>query len=238
LVTGLAANVFFGVFRSAIFISLYRQRPVAAGMDVRDALTYVWVLQTLFGIIFTPWLWEYPERVRAGDFVVDLLRPGDPLLRLLAVDLGRSSFALLARGLPQILLPNLFFDLRLPTSPVGVFLLALSFLLAAAAAFEVRFLFGSLAFWTPDFRGWWSLLFGVLWLFAGFLVPVQMFPSSLRWLAQHGPLAALLVHPVRVATGDGAVGALAAQLFWVVVVAAACRLLMRTAERRLVVHGG
>jgi ABC-2 type transport system permease protein len=238
LITGLLANVFWGVFRSAVFIALYRQRPTGGGLELQDALTYVWVLQTLFGVIFTPWLWEYPERVRSGDVVVDLLRPGDPLGRLLALDLGRSTFSFLARGLPQLVVPALVLHLRLPTSPIGLAALAVSFLLCAVAAFEMRFLFGSVAFWTPDFRGWWSLLFGVVWLGAGFVVPVQLFPAAFRWFALSGPLSALLTQPVRVATGDGVAGALLIQLGWVVVIGVGCRVLMAQAERHLVVHGG
>ena len=238
LLTGLLANVFFGVFRSAIFITLYKQRDEVAGLDVRDAVTYVWVLQTLFGVVFAPWIWEFPESVRSGDFVMQLLKPGEPFGRLLAVDTGRATFAFLARGAPQILLPGLFFDMRLPTTPAGIAALAGAFFLTTVAAFEYRFLFGSAAFWTADFRGWWSLLFGAIWFTAGFVVPVEYFPGALRWFAEHGPVATLLAVPVKVATERHVVEALLTQLVWVVLLGVACRLLMGVAERRLVVHGG
>jgi ABC-type uncharacterized transport system permease subunit len=42
---------FFGVVRTAIFLALYRQQEQVAGLDVRDALTYVWVLEGLFGVV-------------------------------------------------------------------------------------------------------------------------------------------------------------------------------------------
>lgn len=238
LLTGLAANVFFGVFRSAIFLTLYRQTDRAGGLDLADALTYVWVLQVVFGVVFALWMWEYPESVRSGNFVVDLLRPGDPLVRLGAVDLGRSSFVLLCRGMPQLLLPGLFVDLHLPTSAGGALLLAASLVLCMVTAFELRFLFGSTAFWTADYRGWWTVSFGALWLTAGFWVPVEYFPGALRWVAEHGPSAALLAMPVRAATGRGALAAVGLQLWWAVAIGVACRAVMAWAERHLVVHGG
>jgi ABC-2 type transport system permease protein len=129
LAIGMSANVLFGIFRTAVFLTLYRQVDQAGGLDVADALTYVWVLQALFGVVFASSQMEYPESIRSGDFVIDLLRPGDPLARLAVTDAGRSTFVLLARGLPQLLLPGLFIDLRLPTTAGGIVLLAVSFVL-------------------------------------------------------------------------------------------------------------
>lgn len=238
LAVGVAANVFFGIIRSSLFVSLYRQRESVAGLDVTAVLTYVWVLQVVFGVVFVTWIWEFADSVRSGDFASELVKPGAVLGRLLAVDLGRVTFALLTRGLPQLVVAGLLLDLRLPTTPAGLVMLAFSFVLCAIAASEVRFLFGSLSFWTPDYRGWWTMLFGFMWFAGGFLIPVEFFPGGLRWIGEHGPLAGLLAMPVRVATGRGAPSALALQAFWVVVAALACHAVMATAERRMVVHGG
>ncbi len=94
LVSGLLTNVFFGVVRTALFVALYRNASDVGGFDEADALTYVWVLQALFGAIWTPWLFELPDRIRSGDFVSELTRPGDPLVRHFAFDLGRISYFL------------------------------------------------------------------------------------------------------------------------------------------------
>ncbi len=238
LAVGVTANVFFGVIRTALFMALYRQRDVAAGLTLADTLTYVWILQTVFGVVFVAWNWEFADAVRSGNFVVDLVRPGDVLGRLLAVDLGRSTFALLTRGVPQLLVAGLVLDLRLPGTVAGVGLLALSLVLCGAVAAQVRFLFGSLAFWTADYRGWWTFLFSAFWVTGGFLVPVEFFPGAVRSIAEHSPLAALLAMPVRVATSRGVASALALQAAWAVAGFVICRRVMATAERHLVVHGG
>ena len=238
LVAGVTANVFFGVFRSAAFVALYRQRSQAGGLDLSDALTYVWVIQTQFGVVFTPWMWEWPEAVRSGAFVTELLRPGDVFGRRLALDLGRASFMHLVRGMPMLLIPGLFYDLRLPTTVVGWAATAVTFLLAIVAAFELRFLVGAVSFWSPDFRGWWSVSFGFVWLFAGVVVPVEMFPGLLRLFGQYGPLSAIFVAPVRVIGGRDVLVTLLAQLLWAAVIGVACRRLMGRAERMMVISGG
>lgn len=238
LAVGMAANLFFGVIRTALFLALYRQQEVAGGLTKAEAITYVWIIQAVFGVVFVSWLWDFADRVRSGDFVVDLVRPGDVLGRLLALDAGRSSFALLTRGLPQLVLGGVVLDLVLPTTVPSLALLALSFVLCIAAACELRLLCGSLAFWTADYRGWWTFLFSGLWVLGGFFLPVQFYPDAIRWIGEHGPLAAMLVSPVRVATGQGVPAALAVQVVWVGVGFALCRRVMARAERRLVVHGG
>ena len=235
---GIAANVFFGVLRTALFMALYRQRAVAGGLTLADALTYVWVIQTVFGVVFVGWNWEFADAVRSGNFVVDLVRPGDVLGRLLAVDLGRSFFVLLTRGLPQLVIAGQVLDLRLPSTGAGIGLLGVSLVLCAVVATEVRFLFGSLAFWTSDYRGWWTFLFSVFWVTGGFLVPVEFFPDTLRWIAEHSPLAALLAMPVRVATARGLAWPLAVQATWAAAGLLICRRVMARAERHLVAHGG
>ena len=163
-VSGLATNAFFGVVRTAIFLALYRERARVGGLDVRDALTYVWVLEALFGVIFVTWIWETAESVRSGDFVVELLRPGDPYLRLLVFDLGRTLNLLAVRAVPALWAAALLLPLRLPGSAGGLALLAASGVLAAVVGFQLRFLFGAAAFWTSDYRAVWMLALPLIWL--------------------------------------------------------------------------
>jgi ABC-2 type transport system permease protein len=104
-------------------------------------------------------------------------------------------------------------------------------------SFQLRFLFSSAAFWTPDYRSLFLLVFPVLWLASGFVVPVDFFPGTLRALVDLSPLIPLLMAPVRVAIGaPGA--ALATQVAWVAALWLAGRLVLALASRRLVVHGG
>jgi viologen exporter family transport system permease protein len=47
LVSGLLTNLFFGVVRTSLFLALYQARPgmAVSGLDLQDALTYVWMIQ-------------------------------------------------------------------------------------------------------------------------------------------------------------------------------------------------
>ena len=238
LAAGLATNAFFGVVRTAVFYALYRERDQVAGLDVADALTYVWVLEGMFAVVWAPWVWEMAESVRSGEFAVELLRPGDPYLRLLAFDLGRTLSVLVTRTVPVLAVAALVLPLQLPSTLGGLATLAASLVLAAVVSHQFRFLFGSAAFWTPDFRSLFMLVFPVLWLASGFVIPVDFFPEALRGLIDWSPLIPLLMAPVRVATGGSAGPALAGQVAWVAVLWLAGRLVLAAASHRLVVHGG
>jgi ABC-2 type transport system permease protein len=238
LVSGLATNVFFGVIRSALFLALYDERGSVGGLDRAEALTYVWVVQSLFGLVWAAWLWELPDAVRSGAFEAELTRPGGVLGRLLAFDLGRMANLALVRATVPLLGAAVVLDLDLPTTVGGWALAVASVALAAAMGFCVRFLIGASAFWTPDFRGVNAIAFPLIWFLSGFLIPVEYFPAGLREVAEAGPLTAMLTAPVRVVTGRGAVGALLLQAAWVVALLLACRAVLAAGERRWVLAGG
>ena len=238
LVSGLATNVFFGVIRTALFLALYDERTAVGGLDKAEALTYVWVVQSLFGIVWAIWIWELPDAVRSGAFEAELTRPGRVLGRLLAFDLGRMANLALVRATVPLLGAALVLDLTVPTTVGGWALVPVSAALAAVVGFCVRFLIGVTAFWTPDFRGVYSLAFPLVWFLSGFLIPVEYFPGLLRTVGELGPLAAMLTAPVRVVTGRGVGGAVLLQITWAVALLGVCRAALAAGERRWVTTGG
>jgi ABC-2 type transport system permease protein len=238
LISGLATNVFFGIIRTALFLALYEQRGAVGGLDEASALTYVWVVQSLFGIVWAVWIWELPDAVRSGAFEAELTRPGGVLGRLLTFDLGRMANLALVRATVPLLGAAIVLHLTVPTTLGGWALVPVSVALAAVVGFCVRFLIGVSAFWTPDFRGVYSIAFPLVWFLSGFLIPVEFFPGALRAVGERGPLAAMLTAPVRVVTGRGTAGALVLQVVWAVVLLAACQAALAAGERRWVATGG
>lgn len=238
MVSGLVTNTFFGVVRTAVFLAVYQSQDEVAGLDVTDAVTYVWILQSVFAVTWSPWLRELPTRIRSGEWTAELIRPGSVLGRHLSYDAGRTASLLVFRAPIPLAFAAVVFDLRLPTGPVGIALLLASLALAAFAAVCLRFLLGSIAFWSSDFRGIHSLVFGPLYLLSGFVIPPEFFPGALRVFATLGPLSALLRSPVAVAGGRDVVEALLVQVVWIAVFVVVCQRVLDRATRRMVVFGG
>jgi hypothetical protein len=84
----------------------------------------------LFAVVWAPWFWEQAEAIRSGEFAVELLRPGDPYLRLAAFDLGRTLSLLATRTVPVVAVASLALPLRLPDTAGGLAPLAASLALA------------------------------------------------------------------------------------------------------------
>lgn len=236
---GLLTNIVFGLLRAAVLVAVHDQRPVVGGYDVAAVLTFVWLGQGLITVVD---LWvdrELSTRIRTGDVVVDLGRPWDLQAALLATDLGRAGFAVLARLVPPVAVGALLFDLRWPQRPATWLVFAASVLLAVVVSFGVRFLLNASAFWLLDARGViavWGVAGGVL---AGLVVPLSWFPPWAQTALAFTPAPSMFQTPIDVFLERGdPLGALAGQLVWVVLLLAAGRVVLRRGARRLVVQGG
>ena len=236
---GLATNIVFGLLRAAVLTAVLAQRGTVGGYDVAAAVTYVWLGQGLLGVVL---LWgdqELSQRVRTGDIVVDLGRPWNLQLALLATDLGRACHAVLIRLLPPTAIGALFFPFRWPQRPETVLLFAASVALAVVVSFAIRFLLNASAFWLLDARGVlavWGVVGGVL---SGLVLPLSWFPPVAQAVLAWTPFPAMFQTPIDVFTERGdAVGLLVTQLGWAAFLLLAGRAALARGARRLVVQGG
>jgi ABC-2 type transport system permease protein len=241
-VAGLITNAFFGALRSYVFIALYRAQPVAAGYDLRAAVTYVWLTQAM---IMPVYLWGWQEialTIRTGAVATDLARPFDYFGFWLSRDFGRALYHLLYRWLPTVLTGLVFFHIRLPTQPLPWLLFVGSVILAIVISFCLRFMINVCAFWTTDIRGINGMVLLFVNFLSGFLVPIAFFPPALRAVAQTLPFTSIIATPANIllgqARGADALALLGRQVLWAVAFVVAARLLVRSATRKVVVQGG
>ncbi|WP_252436553.1 ABC transporter permease [Pseudonocardia humida] len=237
---GLFTNTVFGLLRVAVLLAVVAQTGSTAGYDAGAVSAFVWLGQGLIAVVM---LWgdgELSERVRSGDIAIDLSRPWDLQLALLAGDLGRAGHAVLFRLAPPVAFGALVLPFRWPTDPVPTILLfTASTVLAVVVSFALRFLLDLSTFWLLDSRGVRSVYNGLGGVLAGLTVPLAFFPDALRGLLYATPFPAILQTPIDVFTErDGLAALLAHQLLWAVALLALGRLVLARATRKLVVQGG
>ena len=240
-VAGAFTNSIFGFLQAYILLAVYRHRTAIGGFDSADAVTYVWIAQSM---IMTVYIFNWQElalRIRDGSIAVDLTRPLDPQRYWLAFDLGRAPYHFLFRGFLPFVLGALVFDLRYP-SPLDALAFLVSLTLAVVVSFGVRFLYNSAAFWLLDYRGGMTLTITTVLFLSGMVMPIRFFPDWLREAAYALPFAAILQTPVDVWLGKreglALAGFLALQAVWALALLALGRLALARGTRKLVVQGG
>ena len=239
---GLTTNSFWGALRSFLFIGLYGGGGTHAGWSVDDAVSYVWLTQALImPIYFWAW-WEIALTIRSGDIVSDLAKPIDYYGLWFSRDCGRAAYHVIFRGVPTLLIGTLLFGVSVPTDPVRWLAFGVSLALAIWLSFGLRFLYNLAAFWLLDYRGVGGLIATVVIFLSGFLVPLNFFPEDVRRLIAWLPFAGMVQVPVEVYLGQRAGADLAAGLLfqatWALVFLGLGRLVLASAERKVIVQGG
>jgi ABC-2 type transport system permease protein len=236
---GMATNVVFGFLRCAVLLTVFAGSARVAGYDPAAAVTFVWVGQGLLDVVLAWGSVELAERVRSGDIAIDLVRPWDLQLAMLAEDLGRAGFSMVMRFLPPMLVGAAFFELRLPADILGWAAFAVGVWLAAVVGFGLRFLAHLSAFWLLDWRGVFGLYAVLGGLLGGLVLPVGLFPPWARVAVWCTPFPATVQVPADLLVGHGSAARLLAyQLGWAVALLWLGRVVLRRAERVLVVQGG
>ncbi|MEW2415106.1 ABC-2 family transporter protein [Streptomyces sp. NPDC046866] len=247
---GVFTNTVFGFILAYTYIALWDERPGLGGYDQAQALTFVWVSQSLLAagaLIGGGFQEEVQERIRTGDIAVDLYRPADLQLWWLAADLGRAAFQLVGRGVVPLAAGAVVFRLALPADPVRWLLFLVSVLLGLVVGFAVRYLVALTAFWLMDGAGINLMATVASIFFSGMLLPLTVFPGGFGEVVRVLPWAAMLQVPLDVlmgrhagagAGGGGVLGALAFQAGWALVLLLTGRLVQAAATRKVVVQGG
>jgi viologen exporter family transport system permease protein len=238
---GIFTNTVFGFLQAYILLAIYRHRTNVGGFDAADAVTYVWLAQSMIMTVYVFSWWEVAWRIRDGSITTDLLRPLDIQRYWLAFDLGRAPYHLVSRGLPPFVLGAFVFELHYPT-PLDAAAFALSLALAVVVSFGFRFIYNSAAFWLLDYRGVVTLSTTVVVFFSGMAIPIRYFPTLLRDVCYALPFASIIQTPIDIWLGkrDGLalIGMLALQAAWAVALIAIGRVILSRATRKVVIQGG
>jgi ABC-2 type transport system permease protein len=241
---GFVTNAFFGYLRAAVFVAAYQNLGTTSigGYDLQAAVTYSWVTQAMIMIIALWNWWDVEETIRTGDVVSDLSKPFWYLGFWLARDLGRATYFVAFRAIPVLVVGQILFGLRWPSSVGAWLLFGLSLTLAVVVSFGWRFLLNVSAFWTIDARGLGALANTATMFLGGFVVPIRYFPDWIQPIVLALPFAAMTQTPadlfVERVQGQAALISIAEQLVWAVVLVAVAQGVTALATRRVVVQGG
>jgi ABC-2 type transport system permease protein len=240
-VAGAFTNTIFGFLLAYILLAVYRTRADVGGFDAGDAVTYVWLSQSMIMTVYVFGWWDFAIRVGDGSIATDLLRPLNPQRYWLAYDLGRAPYHFLFRGLPPFVLGAFVFELHYP-SPLDAVTFLASLTLAVVVSFGFRFIYNTAAFWLIDYRGIVRLATTIVVFFSGMAIPLRFMPPLLRDVCYALPFGSVIQTPVDIWLGKrnglALLGVVGLQLFWALALLGIGQVILRRATRKVVVQGG
>ncbi|HZZ84035.1 MAG TPA: ABC-2 family transporter protein [Anaeromyxobacteraceae bacterium] len=225
----------------ALWTAVAREAPVGR-FGQREFVAYY--LATLFVRLMTgAWvIWELNMEIRQGTLAFRLLRPVHPLLAYACENVAAMPLRL-AISTPVVAL--LLFTVGKTHVTRDPLLLAI-FPLTVAGGWLITFLamavIGALAFWVESASSLFDLWLGLFGVFSGYLVPLELFPRWVGAAARVLPFRYMLGFPVELLVGlEGrarALGDLAVQWTWIVVLFGLALGAWRAGVRRFAAYGG
>ncbi len=246
---GGATSILYGLIEITVLVVFYsyaqhREAGFAAGLSLRQVVSYVWIGQILFlmQLSLEP---DLLERIDRGDAAVDMCRPLDfywhwlvrtAAGRLVPV-LWRGSFVLAA----GLLIPGTY-GLGAPASLWGLLLTVVAGVGAlglCAAYCMVVYAVRMRIEWGPGPMYMLLLLASV---FSGSFLPLQLWPDVLQRFLLLQPFAGYLDIPARLYVGSlhptQAWGPLLLQWLWIAVLVGMGRYLIGRRLASMTVQGG
>ena len=186
----------------AVWTTVARTQGSVKGMTANDFTTYYLVLLLVDTLVSDITIHILAYKIQDGTLSGDLLKPIHPILTNTLVN-NIAFKALTVLGLVPI-----WIALCLLFRPDFSSVTAQSLLLsvpALALGFAISFLFGAaitcLAFWTTRVSAISEFYYGLVVLFAGQFVPLDLMPPVIQRIAQYLPFQLLRYFPIQLIRG-------------------------------------
>lgn len=242
VLTRLLSGAVVLVLTGTLWMAVTDGRSEIAGRPGPELVAYAVMAWVVARVSATSLDAELGERTRTGDLVHDLLRPGSLILHLWARDAGRALIAVLTTAVPLAAAGVLLFDVGLPHAPGAWLAAGLSLALAHAVGVGLALCVGALGMRVGRADGLVHAKGIVVALLSGALVPLDVYPGSIRGLARLLPFAALADAPADLLVRGVALGSampvLAGQAAWALGLLALATLGIRRVQGHAVTRGG
>lgn len=187
-------------------------------------------------------VWELNADVRSGALAMYLLRPIHPIWIYVSENLGALPLRIVIL-VPIVGTLLLTLDASpITTDPVAIVLFVCTLFGAWALTFASQTIVGLLSLWTEQSLGIWDVWFGLFALLSGYLIPLELFPVSLRPIADVLPFHGMGGLSIEILMGrvEGAamLRGVAIQAGWVIAFALLARTVWARGVQRFGAFGG
>ena len=242
VVGGFICQVFFGLILIALYRALYAGKPQP--IPLSRITSYVWLQQAFFRMLLASDA-DLMDKIRTGSIAYDLCRPVHLYSFYYVRILAQKSTGSLMRGIPMIILAFLLpegWNLSLPASLPALLTALAALLLGLTCVTALENITMAFTMRTLDPRGIQAMLNLLMMTLSGNLLPLTLFPDSWQRVITLLPYAQLLDAPIRLYTGEYALGqapqVLLLQAGWIGALMRGGELALAAEPERLVLQGG
>lgn len=221
--------------------AVYENQTEVANMQLSTMITYT-VLAMMLGQYVTGVGDQLARSIKDGSVAIELMRPYDFLLKLVALDLGDKITSTMRDTLPMLLVAYTFLGISKPHSWEAAGLFVISSLLGVLIGTQFDLFAGVFAFWTVNVWGLGVLKRAILLFFTGSLIPVSLFPHWLQQVSFFLPFQSMVYVPVSIYTGTisgvNAYIAIGEQIVWLAAAYLIVRFIWSKALKQVTIFGG
>jgi ABC-2 type transport system permease protein len=247
---GIATQFWFGAIMVMVLSAFYTGGRGSASITLAEAITYIWLGQAFLGLL--PWNVD-PEialMMRTGNIAYERLRPVETYFYWFARAMAWRAATTLLRSIPLLIVTSVLFEfvglanwsLRPPPSFEAFALFMLSMIAVVFLSSAITTLLNISVVWTISGQGINVITNSLVVILSGMVIPLPLFPDWAQPLLFVQPLAGLVDIPYRIyfanLSGGEALGGVALQVSWTMVLIVLGHLLMTYTMRRVQVQGG
>jgi ABC-2 type transport system permease protein len=225
-----------------VWTALYHGQRSVAGTPIHTMIVYITIASLQNWVMQDPTvMFQTYNRIRDGKIAFDLMRPAGFVPQMFA-QLAGSTLASAAFVVCVLPLVAVVGSLSGPATASALPMYVLSLAAGWTTTMLLTLILAMIGFWTLEIQGLTMLYILVGQFFAGVLVPLPLFPTPVRLVAEWLPFQSTAYTPVSIYVGRLAGAhawlAIGVQVAWIAGLGALAALIWRRALHRVVVQGG
>lgn len=209
---------------------------------INDMIIYSILASFTEGVTKTSVMKELNNGVLDGTIALNLLLPMGFKKYMFINSFSQNVFQTIYGVVPSVIIAALFFKVDIDTSFINMAIYGLSLVMGILISFLYNFLFGLSVIWFRNSFFLNNMNSVLLRLFSGAFVPIWFFPESLKRVSVFLPFRYIVFEPISIflntKSSSEIVQVLGMQLFWILVLYYAAKIMWDRGRSRVMIQGG
>lgn len=243
---GIVTQFAWGALEILMFSAFYEADASAFPMEFSALTSYIWMQQAFLALYMT-WFLENEifDAIINGNIAYELCRPIDIYNMWFTRSMANRLSRAVLRCMPILILAAFLpkpYGLSLPKDTYASVWFFITMLLGFLVVVAFCMLVYIVTFYTVSPMGVRMVAVSMVEFFSGAVIPLPFLPNGIRQLFELLPFAAMQNVPLRIYSGDIAGSkiytSLGLQLFWLIVLVIAGKMLTAKALKKVTIQGG